>query len=103
VRFRDVAIIWTVIATALNYATPVIYPLQIIENETLKHALMANPLAPLFQQAHLWLIDDPKTESLTTAAGGPLPLIAAAAIYIGVCVAGVWVFNREAPRIAEQL
>jgi ABC-2 type transport system permease protein len=103
VRFRDVAIIWTVTATALNYATPIIYPLQIIQNEALKHALMVNPLAPLFQQAHLWLINDPKTESLITAAGGPLPLIAAAAIYIGICVAGVWVFNREAPRIAEQL
>jgi ABC-2 type transport system permease protein len=103
VRFRDVAIIWTVIATALNYATPVIYPLQIIQNETLKHALMANPLAPLFQQAHLWLIDDPKTESLVTAAGGPLPLVVAGLIYVAICVAGVWVFNREAPRIAEQL
>ena len=28
VRFRDVAIIWIVIATALNYATPIIYPLS---------------------------------------------------------------------------
>ena len=103
VRFRDVAIIWTVLATALNYATPVIYPLQIIKNETLKHALMANPLAPIFQQAHLWLIDDPETEGLITAAGGPLPLVVAALIYVAVCIAGVWVFTREAPRIAEQL
>jgi len=101
VRFRDVAIIWVVIATALNYGTPVIYPLFIVP-ETLKHILMANPLTPLFQQAHIWMID-PNTEGVWTAAGGPLPLIAAALIYVAVCVAGVWVFNREAPRIAEQL
>ncbi len=102
VRFRDVAIIWTVIALALNYATPVIYPLKIVP-ESLKHVLMANPLTPLFQQAHIWMIGPEKTESVYAAAGGPLPLIAAGLIYVTVCVLGVWVFNREAPRIAEQL
>jgi len=101
VRFRDVAIIWTVLATALNYGTPVIYPLNVVP-ETLRHILMANPLTPLFQQAHIWMIDQ-NTEGVWTAAGGPVPLIVAAVIYVAVCVAGVWVFNREAPRIAEQL
>jgi ABC-2 type transport system permease protein len=101
VRFRDVAIIWTVVALALNYATPVIYPLKIVP-ESLKHVLMANPLTPIFQQAHIWMIDS-HTEGVYAAAGGPLPLIIAALIYITVCALGVWVFNREAPRIAEQL
>jgi hypothetical protein len=37
------------------------------------------------------------------AAGGwALPLVSLA-IYIAICVLAVWVFNREAPRIAEQL
>lgn len=101
VRFRDVAIIWTVLATALNYATPVIYPLNIVP-ETLKHVLMANPLTPIFQQAHIWMID-PHAETVGFAAGGPLPLVLAGLIYAAVCVSGVWVFRREAPRIAEQL
>lgn len=102
VRFRDVSIIWLVLATALNYGTPIIYPLSIVP-EGLKHVLMANPLTPIFQQAHIWMIEDPKTEGLLTAAGGWWPLIVAAVIYVAVCVLGVWVFNREAPRIAEQL
>jgi ABC-2 type transport system permease protein len=101
VRFRDVAIIWTVVALALNYGTPVIYPLEIVP-EALKHALMVNPLTPIFQQAHIWIIDS-NAEGVLTAAGGWLPLIGAALIYVTVCVLGVWVFNREAPRIAEQL
>jgi ABC-2 type transport system permease protein len=101
VRFRDVAIIWVVAVTALNFLTPVIYPLEFIEPH-LRHLLMVNPLTPLFQQAHIWMIDS-HAESVGTLAGGPLPLIAAAVIYVAVCVAGVWVFNREAPRIAEQL
>lgn len=104
VRFRDVAIIWVVVATALNYATPIIYPLSILEGDpTLRHLLMCNPLTPIFQQAHIWMIGPEKTESVWAAAGGPLPLIVAGLIYLGVCVAGAWVFNREAPRIAEQL
>ena len=49
------------------------------------------------------MIGSAETESVWAAAGGPLPLIVAAVIYVAVCVAGVWVFNREAPRIAEQL
>lgn len=101
VRFRDVAIIWVVSATALNYGTPIIYPLNIVP-EGLKHALMANPLTPIFQQAHVWMID-PHAEGVVTAAGGPLPLVIAGLIYVTVCVLGVWVFSREAPRIAEQL
>jgi ABC-2 type transport system permease protein len=101
VRFRDVAIIWVVIATALNYGTPIIYPLEIVP-EGLKHALMANPLTSIFQQAHIWMIE-PHAEGIVTAAGGPLPLIIAGLIYVTVCVLGVWVFSREAPRIAEQL
>jgi ABC-2 type transport system permease protein len=102
VRFRDVTIIWTVVALALNYATPILYPLGILTNESLKHALMANPLTPIFQQARIWMIE-PHAQSVTTLAGGPLPLIVAGLIYVTVCVLGVWVFNREAPRIAEQL
>ena len=30
-------------------------------------------------------------------------LLPAVAIYVGICVLAVWVFNREAPRIAEEL
>lgn len=101
VRFRDVAIIWVVAATALNFLTPVIYPLEGIEGP-LKHLLMVNPLTSIFQQAHVWMIDS-HAEGVYAAAGGPLPLVAAALIYVTVCVLGVWVFNREAPRIAEQL
>jgi len=102
VRFRDVAIIWTVIALALNYATPIIYPLKIVPEGFLKQALLANPLTPIFQQARVWMID-PGAYSPFTIASSPWPLIVAALIYVTVCVLGVWVFNREAPRIAEQL
>jgi ABC-2 type transport system permease protein len=102
VRFRDVAIIWMVFAQALFYATPVLYPVEAFENETYEHLLMINPLAVIFQQARVWVLE-PDAPTAVEAAGGWLGLLPAAAIFIGVLVLGAWTFSRQAPRIAEDL
>ncbi len=101
VRFRDVGIIWSVVVTALFYATPVLYPLEIVPEEYINWILI-NPLTPIFEQARHWVID-PSAPGAVAAAGGWLELLPAIAIYIGTCVLAVWVFRREAPRIAEEL
>jgi ABC-2 type transport system permease protein len=100
-RFRDVGIIWTVLSTVLFYATPVLYPIDAVP-DTFRDFLMLNPLTPLFEAARLWVID-PTAPGPATVAGGYDGLIAPAVIYLAVCVLAVWVFNREAPRIAEEL
>ena len=100
-RFRDTAIIWTVLVTALFYATPVLYPLEVVPG-TLRDFIVVNPLAPLFELARVWVID-PSAPGPVDAAGGLTRLLAPMAIYAVTCVLAVWIFNREAPRIAEQL
>jgi ABC-2 type transport system permease protein len=100
-RFRDMAIIWTVASTILFYGTPVLYPLDVVP-DTLRDVLVINPLAPLFELARLWMID-PGAPGPADAAGGFVHLLPAIAIYVGTCALAVWVFNREAPRIAEEL
>lgn len=102
VRFRDVAIIWTVVAQVLFYATPILYPIEALHNEKMEHALMINPLAPIFEQIRVWMVE-PSAPTAAEAAGGAAGLIPAVAIYVLVCVFAVWVFNRQAPRIAEEL
>ena len=101
VRFRDVAIIWGVFATALFYATPVLYPIERVPDTYLK-IYAINPLVPLFIEARK-LIIDPAAPSAPAAVGGWVYLIPAAAIAIVLCVGSVWYFNREAPHVAEQL
>jgi ABC-2 type transport system permease protein len=104
VRFRDVAIIWTVLAQTLFYATPILYPLG-LENflsERIENLLMLNPLAVIFEQVRVWLLES-SAPSPAEAAGGALHLLPALAIYIGTCLYAVWIFNREAPKIAEDL
>jgi ABC-2 type transport system permease protein len=109
VRFRDVAIIWVVAAQILFYATPILYPLGdkgiAPDNPSLEEALMINPLAVIFEQIRVWVLHEPLADAptATMAAGGWVHLLPAVAIYLAVCAFGVWIFSREAPRIAEEL
>jgi ABC-2 type transport system permease protein len=103
VRFRDVAIIWLVVAQMLFYGTPILYPVTAFENETTEHLLMINPLAVIFEQVRVWVLAEPQAPTAVEAAGGALHLLPAAAIFFGACAFAVWIFRREAPRIAEDL
>ena len=115
VRFRDVAIIWVVVAQVLFYMTPILYPVTAFQNATYEHILMLNPLAVIFEQVRVWVLHEPQVPTYVhgqvqpyaptavAAAGGWLHLIPATAIFIGICAFGVWIFRRDAPRIAEEL
>ena len=92
-----------VISTALLYGTPVIYPLQNPPVPDQYHQLLlVNPLTPIFVQART--LDHrqqrPRRADDRGRLGAPSPAIA---IYVGVCVLGVWIFSRDAPRVAEEL
>jgi ABC-2 type transport system permease protein len=100
-RFRDTAIIWSVASTVLFYASPVLYPIEVAP-DTLKDVLSLSPLAVIFETARLWIID-PGAPGPVEATGGYAPLLVPIAIYVAICVLAVWLFRREAPRIAEQL
>lgn len=100
-RFRDTAIIWGVAATVLFYGTPLLYPAEVAP-DSLQAVMQLNPLAPIFELARVWVID-PTAPGPLDLAGGGAALAGAAAIYLAVCAFAVWIFNREAPRIAEQL
>ncbi len=94
----------------LFYATPILYPVTAFESETTRTSaddqsaggdLRAGPgLGPRGTADGRWA---PSTVAPTAveAAGGWLGLLPAAAIFVGVCASAAWIFNREAPRIAE--
>ena len=102
-RFRDIGIIWAVFVTALFYATPVLYPLERVTSNTLRNVITLNPLTPVFELARKWIIDPNAPAPGSAASGGATRLMISVAIYVTVCGLSVWVFNREAPRIAEEL
>lgn len=103
VRYRDVRPIWEVFAQSMLYASPVIWTIETLDKaEWVKHVLMSNPLAAILQQMRHAVID-PTAPSAAAAIGGGTRLLIPAAIVVLVCALGFWKFNREAPRIAEDL
>jgi ABC-2 type transport system permease protein len=101
-RFRDVEQIWTVVARALFYGTPVLYPIEFVPEGFRSIVAAFNPLVPIFEQARIWVLD-PAAPSVVEASGGVLGVLVAGLILVLTCVLGLWVFEREAPRIAEEL
>jgi ABC-2 type transport system permease protein len=104
VRFRDIKPIWDVVLQALFYATPILYPVQLVQekSESLTHVLMANPLATLIQETRYLLLGD-ATPSAAAAIGGTVWLLVPAAIIVVVTALGFYVFERTAPHAAEEL
>jgi len=101
---RDVAPIWEVVIQTLFYATPILYPIELLsrESESLARVAMANPLAVIVQQMRHAVID-PTAPSAAQAIGGWGWMLVPAAITVALLIAGYVVFDRMAPRIAEEL
>ena len=102
VRFRDVKPIWEVALQVLFYASPILYALEIVPDERIQKAILFNPIAALLQQGRHWLID-PSAPSAAQAIGGAERLLVPGGIVVAIFVLGLWVFTRQAPRIAEDL
>jgi ABC-2 type transport system permease protein len=102
VRARDVKPIWDVILQVLLYGSPVIYAIETIPSPQAREWLMMNPIGAILQQMRHALID-PTAPTAWEVAGGAHRMIVPLGIIVGVTALGLWYFNREAPRIAEEL
>jgi ABC-2 type transport system permease protein len=104
VRFRDVRPIWDVALQVLFYGSLIIVPFEAVQDEhpRLAELLLCNPLAALLQQARHAVVD-PSAHSAAEAIGGVGYLLIPAAVVVAALTLGLWVFSREAPRIADDL
>lgn len=101
VRYRDVAIIWSVAGTVLLYGSPILYAYEEAPGP-MQTVLLFNPLTPILTQARNWIIE-PEAPTAVAAMGGWGRFSISIAVFMLLCVAAVWIFNREAPRVAEDL
>ena len=101
VRRRDVGPVWAVIARGLFYGSAVLYPVSAFP-DSVERLMMFNPLVALFTQARHSLIDPAAPTAAATIGGTELLLIPLAVTGL-VLAAGVWVFLREVPEMAENL
>jgi ABC-2 type transport system permease protein len=105
VRYRDIEPIWDVVLQATFYASPIFYTATLVRDkagEEVLRAMMCNPFGVIIQQTRHAVID-PSHESAATAMGGAAWLLIPVAITIVIAVLAYRVFDRAAPRIAEDL
>jgi ABC-2 type transport system permease protein len=101
VRYRDMQPIWEVALQMLFYASPVIYVAATLP-DSIEQEAMANPIAAVLTQMRHALID-PNAPTAGEAIGGDVRLLVPLGVVAVVFALGVWIFMREAPRIAENL
>jgi ABC-2 type transport system permease protein len=100
VRYRDVAPIWDVTSQMLFYASPVLYVATLVP-EKYQQAYVLNPLATVLTEMRAAVIDTSAPHPWDLASDA-LMLIPAGIVIVSL-VLGLYVFNRQAPRIAEEL
>jgi len=101
VRYRDIAPIWSVASTMLFYGTPVLYVVDTAPDEFERY-LLFNPIAALLEQARHWIVD-PSAPTTFDAIGGWPWMAVPILVWAGAIALGTWIFNREAPWVAERL
>jgi ABC-2 type transport system permease protein len=105
VNFRDVEPIWEVVAQALFYGTPILYPLSIVIEKvslTAAQIMLANPLAAAIQQLRHAIVDlsyQSPGQVFGSTAGDLIPI----GISVLIFIIGALYFRRMAPLIAERL
>ena len=105
VRYRDVQPIWDVILQMLFYGTPVLYPIEVVQDDFPRAAewiVTLNPFAAIVQQMRHAVID-PTADSAAVAAGGWGHLAITGLITLAILGLGLLVFHRRAPYVAEEL
>lgn len=102
VRYRDVRPIWDVILQALFYATPILYPIELLiaHSPTLAKIALLSPLAAIIQESRYLLVGG---TSLTDALGSTALVAVPLALLVVMTWLGFRVFDRMAPYAAEEL
>jgi ABC-2 type transport system permease protein len=104
VRFRDIKPVWQVVLQATFYATPILYPIEVVREQFPEAVayVMCNPLAAINQQIR-YAVLDATAPSAAAAIGGVGRLAVPVGIVAATFIAGLVCFVRMAPTIAEEL
>jgi ABC-2 type transport system permease protein len=101
IRYRDVLPIWEVTNQILFYASGVLYVMTSVPPKY-QHYLLCNPLAAVFTQMRHAVVDGSAPTVIGVFDNSALVLIPLGIIF-GAFGLGFWFFQREGPRVAENL
>jgi ABC-2 type transport system permease protein len=101
VRYRDVQPIWEVGLQILFYGSTVLYVATSVPDKY-QRILLLNPLASIFAQMRKAVVD-PNAPSATALFGNDARILIPLGLIFGLFAFGLWFFQRESPRVAENL
>lgn len=104
VKFRDVGYLWEICMQAMIYATPILYPLQMValQSEAAAKVLLLNPVAQIIQDARYVLVTD-QTLTVWNFIGDSWRVIIPFAIIVMVSILAIVYFKKNSKKFAEQL
>lgn len=105
VKYRDISHLWEVFLQGLFYATPILYPLQMVIkfNMFAAQLLMLSPIAVIFQDARHNLVSQSSTILNTEIISNPLLLALPHAIVVAAVVLAVYYFKKNQKFFAENV
>lgn len=106
VKFRDISHIWEVTMQGAFYATPILYPINIIvdkfpDKPWIAQIIMINPMSQIIQDLRYSLVSDHVTRTADLIAW-PLNLIPVAIVVFILLVGGMY-FRKESKYFAEKI
>lgn len=105
VKYRDFSHLWDVALQAMFYATPIIYPLQMVMDfsHQAAQAIMMSPIAVLFQNARAQMVGHENVVTADQLFSNSLYIIIPYAIIVLVIVLATWYFKKSQGKFAEQI
>lgn len=102
VKYRDISYIWDVFIQAGFYATPILYPIALINNVTIQKLIFINPLAQTIQGARNVFVT-PESITINNVWGNQWAFLIPLTIVFAVLIIGVLYFKSQAKDFAENL
>lgn len=104
VKLRDVGYLWEIFLQAAFYATPILYPLQMVieKSEFAAKLLLMNPVAQIIQDIRYVLVTD-QTLVIWSFVGTAWKITIPFAIIAVTVVLAVIYFKKNSSKFAEQL
>ena len=106
IKYRDVGHIWEVLLQGMFYATPIIYPLQMVVGvggQIAAQILMLNPIAVIIQQARADTVGHQNVITATDVFSNPIYLLIPYALMILVSILAMMYFRKNQSKFAEQV
>ena len=101
IRYEDTSQAWGLISRMLFYLTPVLFAIELVP-EPWRKLVAINPLSLMLEQSRVWVVDP--TAPTAIDAAGPIFGVVIPLLITGVLAClSIWLFVREAPRLAEGL